>query len=211
MLYALRVGYHPWGWVDWFRQGDGLDTPVFKLGVLASTYLNSSNTGGGYDENGYDLAVMARYQGFSIDAEWAIESFDYKAFSEDFDREGWQISAGYFVRPAKWQIVARYAEIERLKNPTYQSSMDSGLLVAQVDDGTGDYQIGIERRISELSVGVNWFINNWQQHAVKADMSRLVRDFAADPNAVVDGDPTPISQAPTQVDYRVRVMIQLYF
>ncbi len=211
MLYAVRVGYHPWGWVEWFRQGDGLKTPRFRLGVLASVYSNSSDTAGGYDEHGWNLAVMSRYRGFSVDCEWGIESFDYKDFSEDFDREGWRVSTGYFIKPGTWQVVARYAQIERLKNPTYQNSMDSGLLVAEVSDGQGGYQIGIERRISEISVGVNRFFKNWHQHALQVDISRLFRDFASDPNAVVDGEPTAIAQAPTQVDHRVRVMVQLYF
>ena len=211
MLYAVRVGYHPWGWVNWFLQGDGQGSKRYQLGILASAYSNSSGFAGGYDESGYNLAVMNRYRGFSADLEWGTESFDYDVFSDDFDREGWRVSAGFFIKQGTWQVVARYAQIERLKGATYQSSMDSGLRVAEVSDGTGGYQIGIERRISEVSVGANWFIKNWHQHAVKVDISRLVRDFAADPNAVIDGEPTPILQAPTQVDHRVRVMVQLYF
>jgi hypothetical protein len=211
MLYALRVGYHPWGWLDWFRQGDGVGTPFFKLGMLASAYHNASETAGGYVEHGYNLAAMGRYRGFSTDVEWGVEHFDYDAFTEDFDREGWRICAGYFVGPAAWEIVARYAQIERLKNPSYQSSIDSGLGVAQVKNGNGGYEFGIEKKISELTVGANWFLGNWHQHSVKMDMSRMVRDFAADTDAVVDGEPTPIEQAPTQVDYRIRVMVQMFF
>ncbi len=211
MLYALRVGYHPWGFIDWVGQGDGLHTPWFKLAALFSAYRNSSSTGGGYDESGYDLALMSRYRGFSADFEWGTETFDYKVYDDDFDREGWRVNVGYFLKPEKLQAVARYAEIERLKNPTYQTSMNSGISVAEVADGDGGYQIGIERRMSEVTVGFNWFIKNWQQVALKTDASRLVREFAADPDAVVDGQATPVSQAPTQVDHRVRVMIQLYF
>lgn len=211
MLYAVRVGYHPWGWVNWFLQGDGQFSNHYKLGILVSAYTNSSGTAGGYDEHGYNLAVMNRYRGFSADLEWGTESFDYDVFTEDFDREGWRVSAGYFIEQGIWQVVARYAQIERLKHPTYRSAMDSGLGVAQIVDGTGGYRIGIERRISEITVGVNRFIKKWHQHAVKVDISRLMRDFAADPNAVIDGEPTAIAQAPTQVDHRVRVMIQLYF
>ena len=43
------------------------------------------------------------------------------------------------------------------------------------------------------------------------DASRLVREFAADPDAVVNGEAAPIAKAPDQVDYRVRVMVQLVF
>lgn len=211
MLYAFRIGYHPWGWIDWTRQGDGLHSQRFKLAALLSTYRNSSSTGGGYDESGYNLALMSRYRGFAADFEWGTESFDYTAYDDDFDREGWKVDVGYFLKRGRLQAVARYAQIERLKSPTYQKSMDSGLRVAEVSDGDGGYQVGIERRISEVTVGFNWFIRNWQQVALKTDASRLQREFAADPEAVIDGQPTPIPKAPTQVDLRVRVMIQLYF
>ena len=211
MLYAVRVGYHPWGWVNWFLQGDGHGSERYKLGILASAYSNSSATAGGYDEHGYNLAMMNRYRGFSADLEWGTESFDYDAFTEDFDREGWRVSAGYFLKRGTWQVVARYAQIERLKKPNYLSSIESGLGVAEIVDENGGSQIGIERRISEISVGLNRFFKNWHQHGVKVDISRLVRDFAADPNAVIDGEPMPVAQAPTQVDHRVRVMVQLYF
>ena len=211
MLYAVRVGYHPWGWVDWLRQGDGGHSPRYRMGILASAYRNSSNRGGGYGEHGYNLALMNRYRGFSADLEWGYENFDYDLFSDDFERLGWRIAAGYFVKRGKYQLVARYAQIERLKDPTYQKSMDSGLRVAEVADGDGGFEIGIERSISEISFGFNWFFKNWHQHALKIDASRLVREFAADPNGVIDGEPTPISQASTQVDYRVRAMVQMYF
>ncbi len=211
MLYALRVGYHPWGWINWIAQGDGLHSPRFKLAVLLSTYRNSSSKAGGYDESGYNLALMARYRGFSADLEWGTETFDYTVFEDDFERAGFKLNVGYFVKRGKLQAVARYAQIERLKNPDYQKAMDSGLRVAEVADNEGAYQIGIESRISEVTVGFNWFIKNWHQHALKIDASRLEREFAADPDAVIDGQLTPISAAPTQVDHRVRVMIQLYF
>jgi hypothetical protein len=211
MLYALRVGYHPWGWIDWLRQGDGLHSTRFMLAVLVSGYWNSSSTGGGYDESGCNLALMSRYRGFSADFEWGAETFDYAEFEDDFEREGWKVDVGYFVSRGTLQAVARYAQIERLKDPSYAASMSSGLGVAEVADGSGGYRIGIERRISEVTVGFNWFINDWQQHALKLDASRLEREFAADPGAVIDGQPTPIARAPTQVDYRVRAMVQLYF
>jgi hypothetical protein len=211
MLYSVRVGYHPWGWVDWFRQGDGEHTHRYKLGILASAYANSGDKGGGYDEHGYNLALMHRYRGFSTDMEWGVETFDYDLFTDDFEREGWRIASGYFIKERKIQVVARYATIQRLKNPTYQNALDSGLDVASLHDGEGEYAVGIERRISEITVGFNWFFRNWHQIALKTDASRLVREFAADPNAIVGGELSPIPQAPDQVDYRVRVMVQAFF
>jgi hypothetical protein len=43
------------------------------------------------------------------------------------------------------------------------------------------------------------------------DASRLVRSFVADPDAILNGEPTPIAAAPDQIDYRLRLMVQLVF
>ena len=56
--------------------------------------------------------------------------------------------------------------------------------------------------------GVHLF--GWRNRLV-FDLSRLTRTFAADPDAVLNGTPTPIAKAPDQVDYRVRLMVQLVF
>jgi hypothetical protein len=57
---------------------------------------------------------------------------------------------------------------------------------------------------------VSYRLFGWR-NKVALDVSRLVRTFAADPDAVVNGVPTPIAKAPAQVDYRVRTMVQLVF
>jgi hypothetical protein len=209
-LFAARVGYHPWGWVDSRFQSDLEESPRWRLGIIGSAYTNSNITGGSYDENGYNLAVMNRYRGLSIDAEWATESFDFDAFEEDFDRRGWRVQAGYLVVPKKVELVARYAEIERLKEPTYRSAVDSGLGVANVLVD-GEYVPGIEGAISELTAGVNWYINEGHRHKLQFDVSRLQREFAADPNAVIGGEPTPIAAPDDQEDFRFRAMVQLVF
>jgi hypothetical protein len=209
-LYSVRVGYHPWGFVDWLNQGDGENTSRYKLGVLLSGYTNSSDRGGGYDETAYNLAVMNRYRGFSADLEWGFESFDFDLYSDDFEREGWRVHLGYFVKPKRYEIVARHAQIERLKDPSYRKAIDSGLGVAELHDGNG-LVAALEKKITETTVGFNLFLDGWHQHKLQFDLSRLERSFAADPEAVIDGEPAPIAKAEDQVDYRFRAMVQLYF
>ncbi len=208
-LLALRVGYHPWGFVDWKVVGDLEDSERFKLGVIASAYLERSEQPYVYNENGYNLAVMGRWHGWSIDFEWGTESYDFEIFSDDFEREGWRTSLGWFVVPGKWEIRTRYATIQRLKNPSYQNAMDSGLGIPEVWGGE-DWVPALEARISELSIGGSVRLPGWR-NKLALDLSRLTREFAADPDAVIDGEPAPIAKAPNQVDYRIRAMVQLVF
>lgn len=208
-LVALRVGYHPWGFVDWKIVGDVEGSERFKLGIIGSAYSGRDEDPYFYDESGYNLAALMRWRGWSVDLEWATESFDYQVFDDDFDREGWRASIGWFVVPAKWEIRARYAEIQRLKNPTCQNAVDSGLGIPEVWDGE-DWTPALEAGISELSVGASVYILGWRNKLV-FDLSRLTREFAADPEAVIDGAPQAVAKAPTQVDYRVRAMVQLVF
>ena len=93
-LLAARVGYHPWGFVDWRVVGDVTHSPHFKLGMIGSIYSNSSETVHTFDESGYNLAAVARYRGWSVDAEWGTESYDYADFEDDFDRQGWRLAIG---------------------------------------------------------------------------------------------------------------------
>jgi len=210
-LYSLRVGYHPWGWVDWRFQGDDPVSERYRLGVFASVYTQTaSRISGDFDEGGYNLAVVNRYRGLSVDAEWGVESFDYEDFDGDFDRRGWRVQAGYIVVPEKYEVVARYAEIERLSPRTFRAATDTGLEVAELFDGD-DWAPQIEGKISEITVGFNWYINRGHRHKLQLDASRLTRVFADDPDAVIDGEPAPIVALADQEDFRVRVMIQLVF
>ncbi len=74
-----------------------------------------------------------------------------------------------------------------MKNPTYQNAVDSGLGVPEVWDGE-DWTPALEAKISEISVGASVFILGWRNKLV-VDLSRLTREFAADPEAVIDGEP----------------------
>ena len=79
---------------------------------------------------------MNRYRGFSLDAEWATESYEFRDHDGDFDRQGWRVQAGYMVVPGKFEVAARYAENQRLRPATYRASIDSGLLVAEMSQAS---------------------------------------------------------------------------
>jgi len=209
-LYAARVGYHPWGFVDWRLVGDGEGAERPKLGLLASVYTNSGESGGGYSEHGANLAAMLRYRGASADLEWGAESFDFDDRADDFERSGWRVELGWFLKPAKLELKARYATITRLEDPSSERAIASGLGVAELAVGES-WAPAVERAIAETSVGLNWFVNGWHRHKLQFDLSRLERSFAADPAAVIDGVAAPIPAFDDQVDYRARAMVQLLF
>ncbi len=202
-LLSVRVGWHPWGFVDWSRQGDLEPSPKLRLGVFASLYANREELGGGYDEHGADLAVASRYRGLAVDAEWGTESFGYDDFADPFDRRGWRIQAGYMVKAKRVEVLLRHAEVERLVDPTAQRAVDSGLGLAQVH-GTDGPVTSLEKRLTEWTVGAATYISGNHRIKVVTDVSRLGREFAPDPAA-------GIAKAPEQVDYRLRMMVQLLF
>jgi len=208
-LVAARVGYHPWGFVDWRVVGDVTQTPQLKLAVIGSAYANSSDKPYAFNENGYNLAAIAHYRGWSVDAEWGTESYGFDEFADDFDREGWRVAVGWYVVPRKLELRVRRAAITRMMDPTYQKAVDLGLGVPEVWDGD-DWAPALEAEIAETSAAVSYSLPGWR-NKLALDVSRLVRTFAADPDAVIDGVPTPIAKAPDQIDYRVRVMVQLVF
>ncbi len=209
-LYTLRVGYHPFGWIDWRLQGEPEPSERFKLALFASTYSQAGQQLGGFRQHGVDLAFMTQYRRLTAQGEWATETYDYNRFQRDLDREGWYVQAGYLFRSNRLAVVARYAEIERLKDPSYRLAMDSGLGVADVWSGT-DLVPGLERRIMETTVGLDVFLNQWHRHEVLFDVSRLVRQFADDPSAIIDGMPSPIVAPDAQEDWRFRAMLQMVF
>jgi hypothetical protein len=57
---------------------------------------------------------------------------------------------------------------------------------------------------------VSYRLPGWR-NKLAFDLSRLVRSFAADPDAILNGVPTPIAKASDQIDYRVRAVVQLVF
>jgi len=208
-LLALRVGWHPWGFVDWKVVGDVEASESLKVGLIGSVYANRGEQPYAFDEGGANLAVLMRWQGWSVDLEWGNGTYDFEDYAGDFERERWRASLGWFVVPSTWEARARYAEIRRLKNPTYRAAVDSGLGVPDVWDGE-DWTPALEAGISEVSVAVSRRLPGFR-NVVIVDASRLLREFAADTAAVIDGEAAPIAKAPDQVDYRVRVVVQLVF
>jgi hypothetical protein len=140
---------------------------------------------------------------------WGTESYDFDVFTDNFDREGWRVALGWFVVPRKAELRVRRAEITRMKDPSYRKALDSGLGISEVWDGEG-WAPALEASLSETSIGASYFLPGWR-NKVALDVSRLERRFAADPDAVIDGAPGPITKAPDQIDHRVRMMVQLVF
>jgi len=208
-LLAARVGYHPWGFVDWRVVGDVAHSPHFKLGMIGSIYTNSSETVHAFDERGHNLAAVAHYRGWSVDAEWGAESYNFDEFVDDFDREGWRVAVGWYVVPRKLELRIRRAAITRLRDPTFQTASESGLGTVQVQKGEG-WIPAIEAEISETTVAASYSLFGWR-NKLALDVSLLERSFAADPDAIINGTPTPIAKAPDQIDYRIRAMVQLVF
>ena len=206
---AVRAGYHPWGFVDWRVVGDVSHTPRFKLGVIGSIYTNSSETVQSFDERGYNLAAIARYRGWSVNAEWGSEFYDFDAFEDNFDRQGWRVAVGWYVVPRRLELRVRRAAITRLKDPTLQTANESGLGTVQVREGEG-WVPAIEAEISETSAAVSFRLPGWR-NKLALDVSRLERSFADDPDAILNGVPAPIAKAPDQIDWRIRAMVQLVF
>jgi hypothetical protein len=122
-----------------------------------------------------------------------------------FERRGWRIEAGYFIRPRRYQVIARYAEIERLRNPTVAAALDSGLGVASVwNPAAGSFGQAVEKAIREVTAGFSIYLSGSHAHKLFFDVSRLTREFAR-----VDepGYFTPADQE----DSRFRTMVQFFF
>jgi len=209
-LVALRVGYYPMGFVDWKAGGDAAGSEGVKLGVIASAYRSPSlhdRTAAGTavpeyraDDSGWNVAAMLRHLGLSADLEWARERYDVDVDEPGdwtWEREAWRASLGYFVVPRRFEIVARAASIERLSGATEQTATASGLGLARVRVD-GEIVSAVERRIDELTAGVNLLLDG-HRHKLAADVSRLSRSFAA----------TGAVRPDDQVDWRFRTMYQL--
>ena len=95
-----------------------------------------------------------------------------------FERQGFRVALGYFVRPKRLEVVGRYAEIRRLRDPNVEAALNTGLGLARIRDSEGEPQEAVERQIRELTFGVNYYISGDHQHKVFCDFSRLSREFA---------------------------------
>lgn len=230
-LYAARVGWYPMGFINWLFSGDLDHSEKMKLGFTGSYYMESSThtkigTGATVaryeaDDSGYAVSAVLRYRGFSADFEWAEENYDMGTIREtdgdligdyDFDRKGLRANLGYFIKKGKIEIVGRYAEIQRLD---YKGDIDDAVDQANVSGlklATVNGVQGLEDKIFEYTIGVNWYINEGHQHKFFVDYSQLTREFVDVPE-VPNGETKVLAlgNPGDQEDDRIRAMLQFKF
>jgi hypothetical protein len=106
---------------------------------------------------------------------------------------------GYFVISKKFEVVARYAYVERLNDNNVADSLASGLGLVSFNGGTNN---AIEDNLQEYTVGLNYYFHG---HNLKffVDYSYLIRELISVPGSTVSVD--------DQNDNRYRAMMQWYF
>jgi len=219
-LWAGRISINPFGKYNLLQQGDLDYSKTPKVCFLISGFSNTDrltkyrstadtdNDGYGdsksatYDINGtgYNLAALLRYRGFSMDAEYGYDHLKQERLGGyTWDRFGYRVDAGYFLIPKRFEVVARHAYVERLKDNTKEKSLASGLGLVSVNGGTNNV---IEDNLKEYTAGLNYYISG---HNLKlsVDYSYLTRDFIPVPGATLTAD--------GQHDNRFRTMMQFYF
>ncbi|MBI4916342.1 MAG: hypothetical protein HY825_10885 [Acidobacteria bacterium] len=213
MLYAARLHLYPFGAVNLQNEGDLEHTERFKLAFIASIYRDDKTrrldaTGAAvrpYDtrDTGHDLSVVVHVRGFYAALEWAAETYEMERDlpANTFEREAWRANFGYFVVRSRVEVVGRVAEVRRLKDPTRDAAVESGLGLVRVLDEAGDYSDALEGTLSEATVGVNLYLGEGHQHKLFFDCSRLGRSF----EPLAGFDPAD------QEDTRFRSMVQLRF
>ena len=214
-LWVGRISINPLGKYNLVQQGDIDNSQTPKVCFLISGFYNTdrlkkirSATDGKeqsvdtYDihGSGYDLAALFRYEGFSLDAEYGYDRLEQDRDGGDtWDRFAYRFDAGYFIIPKKFEVVARYACVERMEDNNVAKSNASGLGLVSVNGGTNN---AIEKNLQEYTAGLNYYFYG---HNLKlsVDYSYLIRDFIRVPGATVSVD--------DQHDNRFRTMVQYYF
>jgi len=214
-LWVGRISINPFGKYNLLQQGDLDYSETPKVCFLVSGFYDTdrldkvrSSTDGkeqsadpyDYNNSGYDIAALFRYKGFSADAEYAYEKFDQdRQGGHTWDRFGYRLDLGYFLIPKKFEIVTRYAYIERMKDNNVAKSNASGLGLVGVNGGTNN---AIEDNLQEYTVGLNYYFYG---HNLKlsVDYSYLTRDLSSVPGSTVSVD--------DQHDNRYRTMTQFYY
>ena len=215
-LWVGRISINPLGKYNLVQQGDIDNSQTPKVCFLISGFYNTDrlkkirSAADGKEQSvdtydiegsGYDLAALFRYKGFSVDAEYGYDRLEQDRDGGDtWDRFAYRFDAGYFIIPKKFEVVARYAHVERMEDNNVAKSNASGLGLVSVNGGTNN---AIEKNLQEYTVGLNYYFYG---HNLKlfVDYSYLIRDFIRVPGATVpvDGD---------QHDNRFRTMMQYYF
>jgi hypothetical protein len=213
MLYTARVGFHPLGQIDWLFCGDFAYSEKPRVSFWAAAYTEKSRhtkdaagaTVTPYEakDTGYNLASMFNFKNFSAEAEWSEENYDMNRDVPgvwEFDRGGWRLQAGYFVVPTRIEVVARYAEVARIEDPTAEKAKNSGLGLPQVWNGT-KYVDAVEKLLTETTAGVNFYFGAGHQHKLFFDVSLMTRQF----------EPYNGFAPEDQEDKRFRSMLQFKF
>jgi hypothetical protein len=149
------------------------------------------------------LALLARGAGASLDLEWGVERYLMRRAEPgqwQFEREGWRASLGYFVVPRRLEVVARSARLERLRHPSREAALRSGLGLARIEHN-GMIITAVEEFLREATLGLNLYFGHGYQHKVFVDASHLQRAFLDEGQ----GRPAP------QRDRRLRSMLQFRF
>ncbi|MEW6214945.1 MAG: hypothetical protein AB1478_07070, partial [Nitrospirota bacterium] len=217
-LWAGRISINPFGKYNLLQQGDIDYSKTPKVCFLLSGFQNidrltkyrSSTTDAdndGYGDQksetydikgtGYNLSALLRYRGFSMDAEYGYDRLKQdRTGGYTWDRFGYRVDTGYFLIPKRFEVVTRYAYVERLKDNTKEKSLASGLGLVS----NGGNLNAIEDNLQEYTSGLNYYFVG---HNLKLfiDYSYLVRKLIFVDTASVDG----------QYDNRFRTMIQYYF
>lgn len=141
--------------------------------------------------HGFDLAACFKWRGFSLQAEWARETFtefrpntfiagQFGQGHRTAHREAWYIAAGYFIIPKRFETVFRYAYANRVQNadnPYTWSYLSTNAnqtnYLVPVDFPTNLAREGILR---EYTVGLNLYMHG-HRNKYQVDYSRLIRDF----------------------------------
>ncbi|MDH5202443.1 MAG: porin [Nitrospirota bacterium] len=214
-LWLGRISINPFGKYDLSQQGDLYYSKTPKVCFLLSgaqygdrlSKIRSSADGSEqpvapYDikGSGYNLAALIRYRGFSMDAEYGYDRLEQKREGgHTWERFGYRFDTGYFLIPRKFEVVARYAHLERMKDNTVEKSLASGLGLVSVNGGTNN---AIEDSLKEYTIGLNYYVLD---HNMKlfVDYSYLTREFI----------PIPTATAPVddQHDHRFRTMMQFFW
>ena len=100
----------------------------------------------------YTVDAMFKYRGFSATGAYTWGERDPQEVNATFDTNGWFAQAGFFLKPEKWEIAARYGELD----PSDLVGPD---------------------KVKELRGGINFF---YARHALKvqADYGRIETENA---------------------------------
>ncbi|MDL1962867.1 MAG: OprO/OprP family phosphate-selective porin [Deltaproteobacteria bacterium] len=193
-----------------FRDKDKTGTSYTVSDDPAKGFMGTESGIHDIENYGFSGTLLFRYLGFSSDFEYACEKFIQNGIdSETWRRWGARLNLGYFIVPKKWELTAKLAYVERLRNNDLEDSIKSGLGLVKLNDG-----FAVEDNLQQYVLGINHYLHGFNQY-ITADICLNKRHFdevcAADA-AAFGLDPASFSKDPDcQDDIRFRVMYQHFF